>query len=887
MAKRKQGAPPKPIEDAPTPPLPSENRVNQWLVLGLILLAGLALRVVYFHEIVHEPEFAHPALDPQFNDYWARAMVSGDWTPPEGYPDPMIRTTPHGRPPGYPYFLAFIYWLSGSSYNAPRIVQMGIGLLNGVVMFLFARALFNKTVGLIAAAFMVTYWVFIHFEGELTYPSVVVLISLLMMHVLRRWTLKPSLGKAFLAGLLLGVFALFRPNVVLFGPAVVAWMFWVLDGRRHLRIFLASSAVITAGTLLAIAPPLIRNYVVAHDFVFLSSYGGVNIYAAYNDITDCVTPKIPHLKEIAGFEDWSCFHYPTIVRGVGRMLGKEDIKFSEASSYFYQQGRQYILQHPVRSFGLVLKKAAIFWGPIETTNDKVLHYVKKNSRLLHLMPGFPAVLALFVVGLGFLIQEWRRRIGVDRGFVAVSGLLVVFIFTYFSSVVIYFVAGRYRVPVIPFLLLIGAYGVWRIAGLFREKANRKAGAWCIAGFCVYVVGSIPLTSYKPDLAIWHHQRAKAYEDAGDIDNTLLELREELKINPDYPDAHSLLAGILIKQGKVDEGIAEYRETLRLDPKKDLAYNNLGFEMAKQGKDDEAAKFYAEAMRLNPNLPIAHNNLGNLYFSEGRYEDAAAQYKQALRIDPADRFAEYNLANALRSQNKSEEAIAYYKRAMQRDAKNPDIPNNLGLTLADQGKSEEAIRYYNAALGIDPKYAKAHNNIGFEYAKQGKKAEALREYEEALKLDPKLTPALNNMGKLSAGEGKTEEAIGRYRRALELDPKDKQAHLNLGDLLMARERYDEAIDEYTKALANDPRNADIPNNLANALVRKARFEEAVKYYNQALSINPRNAAAHCNLGAILEATGKREDAAAHFKKALESDPNSKVARDGLSRVSAGH
>ena len=110
---------PTPQPLATPPQLPVSKR--HWIILACILLVGFALRLIYLQEIAHDPDFSHPTLDPQFNDYWARAMVTGDWTPPIGYPDPMIRTTPHGRPPGYPYFLAFIYLVFGTSYLTPRL----------------------------------------------------------------------------------------------------------------------------------------------------------------------------------------------------------------------------------------------------------------------------------------------------------------------------------------------------------------------------------------------------------------------------------------------------------------------------------------------------------------------------------------------------------------------------------------------------------------------------------------------------------------------------------------------------------------------------------------------------------------------------------------------
>jgi len=307
---------------------------SDWFWLGVILVVGLLLRGVYLHEIMQQPDFDHPSMDPQFNDYWARALATGDYTPPEGYPDPLIRSTPHGRPPGYPYFLAMIYTVFGTSYVTPRLVQMALGLLNVVLLFLLGRSVFPRGVGLISAALMATYWVFIHFEGELTSPTVAVCLLLIFMNIVRSWSVRPTAGRALAAGFVFGLFVLFRPNGVLFVPVLVVWMVWLRGGISAWRSVLPSAVAVGVGVAATLAPPLIRNAVVAQDFVFLSSYGGINLWVGNNPDADCMTPKIPELEEIAGIEDWTCFHYPTIVRGLGRKLGKPDLKFSEASDYF-------------------------------------------------------------------------------------------------------------------------------------------------------------------------------------------------------------------------------------------------------------------------------------------------------------------------------------------------------------------------------------------------------------------------------------------------------------------------------------------------------------------------------------------------------------------------
>lgn len=876
---------PQPVEVAA--PEREVGRRAQYAILAAILLAGLLLRGAYLAEILGEPDFAHPAMDPLYNDYWARGIVTGDWTPPEGYPDPLIPSTPHGRPPGYPWFLAAVYFVTGGSYLAPRLIQMALGLTNAALMFFLGRALFGRAVGLIASAFMATYWVFVHFEGEITYPAVSLFVLMVFMLSLVRWARRPTIPGALVAGLLFGLYGLFRPNVFLFGPVLVAWFWWVLGGRPAFRRWFAMSAVLTVATVAAIAPALIRNLVVAGDFVFLSSYGGVNLWVGHNDDTDCVTPKIPGLKDFAGFEDWSCFHYPLIVRGLGRKLGKPDLKFSEANTWFYQQGRSYILRHPIKTIGHTITKALIFWGPTETTNDKVLHWVKRKSTVLRWLPGFPAVFALFGIGLTLFVRDWRRGrfAGAPQGRLnlQIAAMLALFILVYCISVIIYFVAGRYRMPVIPFLLLFGAYGVHGVWRMAQAAEYRRAGAWALAGLGLFAVDSIQFHSYQPDLAIWHQHRAKAFEQAGYLDSAVAEVHKELEVNPHYADGWNFLGKLLEKQGLVDESMEAYRKTLEHDPNNALALNNLGYLLAEKGADDEALQCYQKALEVNPLLTLAYNNRGNLLKKLGRPDEALDDYAKALEIDPSDRFADYNMGDALAALGRHEEALAHYRRAMELDARNPDIPNNLGLALAALGRHEEAMAAYRRALELDPAYANAHNNLGYLLADMGRREEAEREYEEALRLDHNLSIALNNLGNLHADMGDLAKAEALFKRALAADPNDRFADYNLGNLRARQGDVAAAETHLRRAVEKNPTDPNAPNNLGLLLATQKRYAEAVEYYQEALKRDPRYARAWFNIANVLGEQGRFAEAIEHYEKALALQPDYPEARRNLETV----
>ena len=97
------------------------------VILPVVIVLGMILRGSYLAEIARHPDFTRPGLDPAYYDYWARALAGGDWTITPLLTDPEIRRHPYFKPPGYPFFLALVYLLSGGSYLAPRIAQMLLG----------------------------------------------------------------------------------------------------------------------------------------------------------------------------------------------------------------------------------------------------------------------------------------------------------------------------------------------------------------------------------------------------------------------------------------------------------------------------------------------------------------------------------------------------------------------------------------------------------------------------------------------------------------------------------------------------------------------------------------------------------------------------------------
>ena len=643
--------------------------VAEWAILGGFLLVGLALRAGYLSESVSTPDFASPILDPQLNDYWARAMVSGDWTPPPNADDPQIGSTAYGRPPAYPYVLATMYLLFGGSYLAPRVIQMLLGLVNVVLLFVLGRSLFGKAAGLVAAGLMAVYWAFIYFEGELNAPVFLILLALLLVLLLLRWPERPSLPRSLAAGALLGLFALFRPNVLLVGVMVLLWFAWV-SRRRSLpwRRCTLASITFCMGCVLSIAPALIRNYTAADEFVLISYYGGVNAYAGNNAHAKGVSPEIPDIQEISGMDTWNCFSYPKLVQGLGRKLGKDDMGFAEASRYFYGRALEFLLHHPFKALQLTLRKAFLFWGPAEISDSKVIQCARADSRILPHLPGFPVALSLFVLGAALFFLG-RPRVGEG---VTLSNpqarweacvLVLLFILAYFASVLPFFISGRYRMPVLPFMLLFGAYGICCLGWSMLERDYARAGLLTAGLVGLYVLAHVQIVPYSPDASTWRFHRALAYFAADAHPDGMNELEKALVLDPKHVEANIRMGYERANAGQTREAVSHYLEALRSSPGHTLAHNNLGHELARHEQWEEAENHYRAALRVNPYYTLARNNLGNLFLAQGKTEEAITEYATIIDTDPNDRFAHYNLGNAYSALGDLDKAIEHYRRAV--------------------------------------------------------------------------------------------------------------------------------------------------------------------------------------------------------------------------------
>jgi len=682
--------------------------VQTWelAVLCVILLTGTLLRAAYLSERQASPDLEHPVIDAGFHDDWARCLAFGeesseDWRAPE-LTDPELGSTPYLRPPGYPYFLSAVYRLSGGSRTAALALQMAIGMLSVLLAWAITRGWFGAGAGLFAAAGMATHWALIFFEGELHAPVLMVPLQLLFAAALFRAGERRSLRWAALAGVLLGVACLVRPNALLFAPAGVLWLLWRARRRAESRAWVGPAAVLLGTTALAIAPATLRNWRVSGELIPITSNLGINLYLGNHDGATGLIDS--NLGEAGTFG--TCYDYPKVVAALERELGRE-LTHREVSSEFAGRAWEWIGGNFGAAVGLTLRKAGYFWGPAEVLHNKEVGLEREASPVLRWLPlPFTALLCLALLGSALHTLSWRTRVSsgaeqreaLDREREAIV-LVALLLLTWFVSVLPFFAAARYRVPALPWLLILGSL-VLRVRG----TRGKTLGTAVVIAASLTALSWVGAPAYSPDPWRWHLDRGRAFFSARDLDRAQVEFDAALAIAPNSPEALYELGVLAHDRRQLDVARQHYEAVLRTQPGHFKAAYNLAYILRDAGRPLEAAELFLQAAQADTTHVEAPHQAGLQFVRLGRARRASQALQTALERDP-DRLDIRNTLAFLLATTPADpvrdgrRALAIAEQVLAEAGRQWLPLTTLAAAQAEVGRFEDAVRTAGEAYNL--------------------------------------------------------------------------------------------------------------------------------------------------------------------------------------------
>ena len=317
----------------------------------------------------------------------------------------------------------------------------------------------------------------------------------------------------------------------------------------------------------------------------------------------------------------------------------------------------------------------------------------------------------------------------------VSLLVVLFIGTYFISVLPFASAARYRLPVIPGLLLFSALAIDRLIDVFTDRKYKQFLLWLVLWASLFSLTGINLAGYEASPSKWHYDRGLAYEAGGHPGKAESEYLRALDLNPDDFRSRLNLGALLLKRKDTAGAIRAYQGVIRSSPGFAEAYSNLGEAYFQSDEYRKAGESLRKAIEIDPDCFHAYNNLGTVLRITGDLKGSIDAFRHAIRINPDYGEAHYNLGTVLAGQGRLDEAIEYYRIALRLDPRSADIRNNLGTVLASRGDISEALIQFKEALRINPGLADGHNNLANILAERKNYREAIEHYQQALNNNP--------------------------------------------------------------------------------------------------------------------------------------------------------
>lgn len=335
------------------------------------------------------------------------------------------------RPPAYPFILSIFYRIFGTGLFVGKVLNMVMGSLLCVFIFLLGNMAFNKRAGLFAGLYSVFYYDFIFYSNVVGPEISIMLTNLLYILILLFLAYNNSLWLKCLGGLSLGYAALIKPLSLAVPAVIFIWLILkhkTIDGFKIivcLKKSLITTGIITFFMVLTIAPWTLRNFRVFGAFVPLPTYGGIGFWGANNPQSD---GKYRHEGLLTG----EAFEY-----GIS-----DEFTEIELSRFAYKQGWDY-LSHNLNQYPyLILKKSIYFWNVFVNYNAKNIFF------------NFTYVFILFFscLGLFFIL---RSKLAYIKAY-----LLVFYAIQFFGIYALFFDGSlRQRLPIEPYLILFGCFGI--------------------------------------------------------------------------------------------------------------------------------------------------------------------------------------------------------------------------------------------------------------------------------------------------------------------------------------------------------------------------------------------------------------------------------------------
>jgi 4-amino-4-deoxy-L-arabinose transferase-like glycosyltransferase len=606
MSRKKKRITQSPAPSAKTVRKPTPARDWWWLA---VFAAAFAVRLIFVWHSRRLPFFFSPIIDAQGYDSQAAELITTG-----------ISGRPFDQAPLYTVFLAANYYIFGQGYLAPRIVQCLMGAASCVMVQRLGARLSGRTAGVIAGFAAALYGPLVFYETDLLREVLVVFLALALLLCLLRWEEDARLPWAAAAGFLMGLSLITRENTLLFLPVAAAWLFFRAENRSKNRWLAPALFVLLA--MLTVLPVTMWNYLNSGALVPISSESGVNFFIGNSADSDRLTGLQPGIA------------WDRMRKAPQAELG-ENPSPTAYNAWFFRRAFRDIAAAPGAWVEKLIKKAWLVFDAEEIEPNNDINLYRGESWLLRtlifrlgpLWFPFGLVAPFFVLG------------AVTRKPSAGAWLNFAFISAYATSLVLFHVRARYRLPIVPVMLPFAAAGALWVAKQWKVRNAKAVAAGLLGLLAVAVLVNTPIADVSfAHRFPTHYMLGKSWLIAEQDVNAVQEFERALNAHEDFAELRHDYGQSLVRLGREDEGLPQIERAVALAPDCVFCRKDLGQLYRRKGE-----RLQARARELFQKDPASAEGMADVRESWRLLRGAVKEFETAEELDPFDVTIVHDLA----------------------------------------------------------------------------------------------------------------------------------------------------------------------------------------------------------------------------------------------------
>ncbi len=530
--------------------------------LMAIFLTALALSAIACYELSGWSGFfisMIPGTDMETYLANAHGILDGSWPPPE----------PYYRAPLYPYFLALLLQFC-DSLTQLALAQCVLYALSILLIAIIVAIELGMVWAGIAGILMIGYGGAMYLTSITHSAMVELLLSSLLLFAVAIWrrllpgtnqqsTLNPAyIGSqnqfcrmanylsvwSMLCGLSFALLCLVRPNFLLIAPFFLLgfWCDW-RSGKLNGRVIVMQITIMALSASVILGITIMRNNQFSDRFVLLSTNGAATYV-------------------IANSADSTVFNF---------VYPKDRLLHPNEWAFWKHQ----------------LRKAIGYWWSCEVPQNDNYYLFRENSSILQLLRlPFALFGALTIIGSIALIRRLRRY-----------WPYYAFFWIYYLSIVAFFILGRFRLPGLPAMMVLGMGGLAVLWEVYRQQHYGRFGAG-ILGLTLLFILMRPFSSeIRPNDYFNVAYCSLFFNDPAEALNALQKLAQD-KNHPFTRDAAVYEAIALTMQNKYPQALAAIAAISQQYPDdKDIIKARVSL-LEFTGQHDQAAALRASGFKHN-------------------------------------------------------------------------------------------------------------------------------------------------------------------------------------------------------------------------------------------------------------------------------------------------